>query len=140
GRARAAERLGGGEGLGERERAALLALLRDEDPQVRDRALRAAAYDRSPETVEVLLELLAPTSGRCGSTPPTPWPSGTTRGRWRRTSGWAHWAPNTRTIPARRGCGGGGSGTNPAAEPGPGRPGPVVRYELAVTGRGRDTP
>ncbi|MEU8464808.1 HEAT repeat domain-containing protein [Streptomyces sp. NPDC029003] len=57
-RARAAERLGGGEGLGARERAALLGLLRDEDPQVRDRALRAAAYDRSPETAEALLELL----------------------------------------------------------------------------------
>ncbi|GLW02163.1 HEAT repeat domain-containing protein [Streptomyces lavendulae] len=50
----------GGEELGEPDRAALLALLRDADPRVRHRAVRATARgaDRSPEVTEALAELL----------------------------------------------------------------------------------
>ncbi|MFD9573314.1 HEAT repeat domain-containing protein [Streptomyces sp. NPDC059982] len=50
----------GGEELGEPDRAVLLALLRDADPQVRHWAVRATARgsDRSPEVTEALAELL----------------------------------------------------------------------------------
>ncbi|WP_371678040.1 HEAT repeat domain-containing protein [Streptomyces sp. NBC_01276] len=50
----------GGEELGEPDRAVLLALLRDADPRVRHRAVRATARgsDCSPEVTEALAELL----------------------------------------------------------------------------------
>ncbi|MFE2857066.1 HEAT repeat domain-containing protein [Streptomyces lavendulae] len=50
----------GGEELGEPDRAVLLALLRDADPEVRNRAVRATARgdDCSPEITEALAELL----------------------------------------------------------------------------------